>query len=41
MIDTNMTPDWVANAIKKNPCVLLDSGNIRTCPVRLSFPHLY
>ena len=27
--------------IAANPCVVLESGNIRTCPVRLSFPHLF
>ena len=38
---TNMTDAWIANAVKVNPCVLLDSGNIRTCPVRLSFPNIF
>jgi hypothetical protein len=38
---TNMTELWIANAVKLNPCVLLDSGNIRTCPVRLSFPNIF
>ena len=38
---SNMTDAWVANAVKVNPCVLLDSGNIRTCPVRLSFANIF
>ena len=38
---TNMTPDWIARALKSNPCVLLESGNLRTCPVRLSFPNIF
>lgn len=38
---TNMTPEWVQNAVRKNPCVKLDSGNVRTCPVRLSFPNVF
>ena len=41
MADTNMTDEWIERAIKANPCVLLESGNIRTCPVRLSFPFLF
>lgn len=35
---TNKTAEWIHNAVKKNPCILLPDGNIRTCPVRLSFP---
>ena len=39
---TNMSDQWVANALKMNPCVLLArSGNILTCPVRLSFPDVF
>lgn len=38
---TNMTRDWVENAMKLNPCRMLESGNILTCPVRLSFPYLF
>lgn len=38
---TNMSPEWVAQVLKANPCVLLESGNIRSCPVRLSFPYLF
>jgi hypothetical protein len=41
MTDTKMTDDWIAKAIKDNPIVLLESGNYRTCPVRLSFPNLF
>ena len=29
------------NAVTKNPFVLLDDGNIRTCPVRFGFPHVF
>jgi ssDNA-binding protein len=38
---TNMTDEWIKAALAKNPCVKLDNGNIRTCPVRLSFPHIF
>lgn len=38
---TEKSDAWIKNAIERNPCVLLDSGNIRTCPVRLSFVHLF
>lgn len=38
---TNMTDEWVKRALAANPCKLLDSGNVRTCPVRLSFPHIF
>lgn len=38
---TNMSAEWIASMIAANPCVVLESGNIRTCPVRLSFPHLF
>ena len=38
---TNMTDAWIANALKTYPCTLLDNGNIRTCPLRLSFPHIF
>ena len=41
MTDTDMADEWIANAIKNNPCVVLPSGNIRTCPVRLSFPNIF
>lgn len=39
--DTDMTDEWIATAMKNNPCTLLPSGNIRTCPVRLSFPNIF
>ena len=38
---SNMTEEWIANAIKANPCRMLESGNILTCPVRLSFPNIF
>lgn len=38
---TQMSDAWIKSAVEKNPCVLLDSGNIRTCPVRLSFPNIF
>lgn len=38
---TNMTPDWIASHLGKIPCTVLPDGNLRTCPVRLSFPHLF
>lgn len=38
---TNMSPEWVKSMLAANPCVLLESGNVRTCIARLSFPHLF
>ena len=38
---TNMTDEWIKAALAKNPCVKLENGNIRTCPVRLSFVHVF
>lgn len=38
---TNMTAEWIERVVRDNPCVLLDNGNIRTCPVRLSFANLF
>jgi len=38
---TRMTPEWIARALQQNPCAMLESGNIRTCPVRLSFPNVF
>lgn len=38
---TNMTDEWIASVVAKNPIVLLESGNYRTCPVRLSFPNIF
>jgi hypothetical protein len=40
MEDTNMTAEWAARAWAKNPCAKLSNGDVRTGPVRLSFPHL-
>ncbi len=40
MEDTNMTAEWVKRAWEKNPCAKLQNGDVRTGPVRLSFPHL-
>lgn len=37
MLDSQMSDEWIETVWKKNPCVLLDGGNIRTGPVRLSF----
>lgn len=31
----------IARLLAKYPCTELASGNLRTCPVRLSFPHLF
>lgn len=44
--DTRMSPEWITNALKKNPCVAVTkdgvpTGNFRTCPVRLSFPNVF
>lgn len=41
MADTRMTDEWIKRAVEQNPIVLLESGNYRTCPVRLSFPNLF
>lgn len=41
MADSRMTDDWIEKAVAANPIVLLESGNYRTCPVRLSFPNLF
>lgn len=38
---TNMTPEWVAKVLKDFPFTILENGNLRTCPVRLSFPNLF
>lgn len=43
---SNYDPEWVARQLAKNPCFeapadAANSGNIRTCPVRLSFPYLF
>lgn len=41
MNSTKMSDEWIVDALKRNPCVKLDNGNIRTCPVRLSFPNIF
>lgn len=38
---TNMSPEWVQSLLTAYPCTKLESGNIRTCIARLSFPHLF
>lgn len=40
MRDTNMTDEWIKAQWAKNPCVKLANGDIRTGPVRLSFPNI-
>jgi len=37
---SNKSAEWVQRVMRDNPSMLLESGNIRTCPVRLSYPHL-
>jgi len=37
---SDMTDEWIERVVRQNPCALLDNGNIRTCPVRLSFVYL-
>ena len=41
MEDTNMTAEWIKRAWEKNPCAKLSNGDVRTGPVRLSFPQLF
>lgn len=41
MNDTRMSDAWIKRAVEDNPIVLLESGNYRTCPVRLSFVNLF
>lgn len=36
-----MDAQTLAEAMKKYPCAKLEGGMYRTCPVRLSFPHLF
>lgn len=38
---THMTAAWIEKVVRENPFVMLENGNIRTCPVRLSFPHIF
>lgn len=37
---SDKTAEWVESLWKKNPCTLLPNGNIRTGPVRLSYPFI-
>lgn len=41
MEDTNMTREWIERQWARNPCAKLSNGDVRTGPVRLSFPHLF
>lgn len=41
MANTRMSDEWIKRAVGDNPIVLLDNGNYRTCPVRLSFPNIF
>lgn len=41
MTDTRMSDAWIEKAVRDNPITLLDNGNYRTCPVRLSFPNIF
>jgi hypothetical protein len=41
MNDSKMSDAWVKRVVTEFPCVLTDTGNIRTCPVRLSFPNIF
>jgi Protein of unknown function (DUF2815) len=36
-----MNETWIKEYLQRFPCVLRTNGNIRTCPVRLSFPQLW
>lgn len=38
---TNMPAEWIARVVKDNPFVILENGNLRTCPLRLSFPNIF
>ena len=38
---TDQTPDWIAQVVAQNPVQMVDENNVRTCPVRLSFPELF
>lgn len=37
---TDRTDAWIKKVIQDNPAKVLPNGNIRSCPVRLSFPNL-
>lgn len=41
MANTRMSDEWIERAVRNNPVVLLDNGNYRTCPVRMSFPNIF
>lgn len=41
MRDTRMSDAWIKRVVTEFPCALLDTGSIRTCPVRLSFPNIF
>jgi hypothetical protein len=41
MKDTRMSEAWIKRVVTDFPCTLLDTGAIRTCPVRLSFPNIF
>jgi len=36
-----MTPELLQQYMKAYPCKLLETGNIRTCPVRLTMPYVF
>ncbi len=36
-----MDETWIKIKLAQHPCKELPTGNLRTCPVRLSFPHLF
>ena len=38
---TNKSDEWIAEVVRNYPSILMDDGNIRTCPVRLTFPALF
>lgn len=38
---TDQTPEWIAQVVAQNPVQMVDEVNVRTCPVRLSFPNLF
>lgn len=43
-LSANLPPEeaaWLAKALAKYPCTRTSTGKIRTCPVKLSFPHVF
>lgn len=38
---TDQTPEWIAQVVAQNPIQMVDEANVRSCPVRLSFPNLF